>query len=318
MSDAAEVPKIRKSATHLTNALYDTPQTSLLVFHFDPVASPSSDLRLQRSAIKHVSIEGKDVYIIDDFFTETEGEELRSYSKNATFSRNSYGSAEAIERGERPARSMNGKERWQFFSRPPQAMQEFFKLLSTLAHRMHAEIATLPWELCDSTSNGSPSVIGNRLEEASFESMELGTHQDCNPEKGIPFAVPVLYSTKEEFHPSSFINGETGRPWIVSAMIYSTDAEYSLNMRMGTVFYKNSREIALRTDCRNTRLVLFEGDIFHAIEESQIPENLKTWRVSYVFKLVVNPKREGESMRSVLSRIIPRITLTQLGENARA
>ncbi|MES2121583.1 MAG: hypothetical protein V4492_02255 [Chlamydiota bacterium] len=314
----SEVPKITKGRADLMNPLYDTPQTSLLFFQFDPVPFPSSTTRLQNSAVKRASIEGKEVYLIDGFFTASESAELRNYSQNASFSRNSYGSAEAIEKGERPARSMNGKERWQFFARPPQAIHELFKLFGDLAHRMNAEITTLPWELCDERGNGSPSVIGNRLEEASLESMELGMHQDCNPENGIPFAIPVLYGSGEEVHPSSFINGDQGRPWIVSAMVYSTGEDFIPEYRMGTAFYTQDKTVALRADCKDMRLVIFEGDIFHTIEESAFPENAKNWRVSYVFKLLINPKAKERSMREVFSRLLPRFSLASLGEQSRA
>lgn len=300
-----EAPKIRKGATLLTNDLYNTPQTSLLVFHFEPLSTSSSNFRLQNCSVKHASVSGKDVYIFDDFFSEPEKQEMRNFSEKATFSRNSYGSAEAIERGEKPARSMNGKERWQFFSNPPKAINEFYKLLGNLAHRMNAEITTLPWELCDRSSNGSPSVIGNLLEEASKQSMELGKHQDCSSEKGIAFQIPILYSEEKEFHPSHFDNGDIGRPWLISVMLYSTAENYSSEYCMGTAFYKDDGEMDLCADCLDMRLVLFEGDILHSIEESKIPPGVSTWRVSYVFKLLVNPRSGGgQSMKNVFFELV--------------
>lgn len=99
-----EAPKITKGKAHLVNPLYDTPQTSLLLFQFEPVLSPSSTERLLNSMVQRAAIEGKEVYLIDGYFSASEGKELRRYSEIASFSRNSYGSAEAIEKGERPAR----------------------------------------------------------------------------------------------------------------------------------------------------------------------------------------------------------------------
>lgn len=324
MSDTTqelEAQKINKSTTVLTNDHYNTPKTSLIIFHFEPRLFASLDARFQNCSVKHASIEGKDIYIFDDFFLQPEGQEIRNFSKKASFSRNSYGSPEAIAKGEKPARSMNGKERWQFFSNPPQAIGELYKVFSDLAQRMNADITTLPWELCDQRSNGSPAVVANLLEEASNESMELGKHQDCNPEEGIAFGIPILYSKEKEFHPNHFVNGEVGRPWLISVMLYCTAEDYLSEYSMGTAFYKNDSEIVLRTDCHNMRLVLFEGDIFHTIEESKIPTSIKTWRVSYVFKLVVNPRRRDESMKKMFfelaNRLTPKFNRVVVGDNVR-
>ncbi len=292
-----EAPKIKKSKSTLTNPHYDTPQTSPLIFHFEPDHFPSSEDRLRKIQIQHASIEGKSVYVFDDFFSQEEAQEIRAFSKNASFSRNSYGSPEAIKQGEAPARSMNGKERWQFFSNPPRALHAFYKLLSTFGREMDAEISTLPWELCDTASNGSPSVIGNFLERASSESMDLGRHKDCNPEEGIAFGIPILYSSEKSFYENRFENGSRGHPWIISIMLYSTAENYSPEYCMGTTFYKD-HAIVLRTECQNCRLVLFDTDLVHSIEESKIPEAIQTWRVSYVFKLVLNPRRVGASLRA--------------------
>ena len=171
-----ESPKIKKSTAVLTDEYYNTPNTSLLTFQFEPHPFASSDLRMKNCSIKQASIDGKDIYILDGFFQENEGNEMRDFSKKVTFSRNSYGSPEAIDKGEKPARSMNGKERWQLFNQSPPAIKEIYKLFGCLSDRLDAEITTLPWELCDPSSHGSPSVLGNLLEEASFESMEL-VHQ---------------------------------------------------------------------------------------------------------------------------------------------
>ena len=294
---------IRKDATFLLNDYYNTSKTSLLIFHFDPFFFLSSKERMHKSLIKQVDIDGKDLYVIDGFFSKSEAELMRGFSKRATFSIPSYGSQEAIEKGEKPARSMNSKERWSFFANPPSAMQEFYKLLANFAHEMDAEITTLPWDLCAQGTNTS-SVVGNLLEEVSYQSMELGKHRDSHPKKGISFGIPVLHSNeKGAVYSSSFANGEEGKPWVISAMIYATEENFSPEYQMGTVFYKDSEKECLFTNCHNMRIVFFEGDIIHSIEESKIPSNLKTWRISYVFKLVINPRNKKESMKVKFSEI---------------
>jgi len=198
---------------------------------------------------------------------------------------------------------MNGKERWQLFNQSPPAIKEIYKLLGMLSDRMDAEITTLPWELCDPSSHGSPSVLGNLLEEASFESMELGKHQDCNPKKGTAFGIPILYSDKKEFYPNHFENGDPGKPWLVSMMLYVADEEFLPEFCMGTTFYTHDGALLLRTNCINMRLVLFEGDIFHSIEESKIPREIKTWRASYVFKLMINPRQKDQNLKKIFSEL---------------
>ncbi len=299
----SESPKIKKSTAVLTNEHYNTPNTSLLTFQFEPYPFASADLRIRNCSIKQASIDGKDIYILDDLFQEQEGNEMRDFTKKATFSRNSYGSPEAIDKGEKPARSMNGKERWHLFNHSSQAIKEIYKILGVLSVRLDAEITTLPWELCDFSSHGSPSVLGNFLEEASFESMELGKHQDCNPKKGIPFGIPVLYSDKKEFHPNNFENGDPGHPWLVSLMLYVTDEGFLPEYWMGTTFYNNDGVMLLRTNCINMRLVLFEGDILHSIEESKIPREMKTWRASYVYKLIINPRQKDQNLKKIFSEL---------------
>jgi len=358
-----ESPQIRKDSAILLNDHYNSSRTSLLTFHFEPHPFASTLLRFQNCSIKHASIDGKDLYVFDDFFLSNEGKEVRDFSRTAPFSRNSYGSPEAIEKGEKPARSMNGKERWQFFSRPPPAINELYKLLALFAHQLNVDVSTLPWELCDQSLNGSPSVIANFLEEASHESMELGKHQDCNPEKGIAFGIPILYpnnlknrnfnkagtpdvqqrsnveaghvrdtwpmeaaasclsmyAQEKNYFPSHFINGEEGKPWLVSMMLYATEENYLPEYCMGTTFYKNDGKRVLQTNCLNMRLVLFEGDIFHTIEKSNIPSDIKTWRVSYVFKLIFNPRNKDQNVKEDFAQKLfqMKVERVEFGEQAR-
>ncbi len=295
---------VKKTSIVLTDNHYNTPGTSLVAFQFQPYWNASLEARIRQSLVEHTSLDSKDVYLIDGFFSSSEGQEIREYSARAAFSRNSYGSPEAIEKGERPARSMNGKERWQFFSNPPQPILELYNLFGMVAHCLGAEVSTLPWELCDANRNGSPSVIGNFLDEASQESMELGKHRDCDPASKVPFGIPILYHQESEFHPSQFVNGDVGKPWLISVMLYATDEAFLPEYRLGTAFYNQIGEPALKADCLHMRLVIFEGDIIHSIEASKIPTPVKTWRVSYVFKLVLNPKQPNQSIKKMFSEWI--------------
>lgn len=285
------MPKVRKDTTLLLDhGTYHTANTSLLTFHFEPHCHAPSLCRLKQTTTYHSCIDNKDLYILDHFFIPPEDEELRHFSQHAPFSLPSYGSSQAVARGEKPALSMNGKERWNFFSKPPQAITEVYHLLNTLAAHLNADIATLPWVLCDTSSHGSPAVIANKLTRASRESMDLGKHQDSNPAKNICFGIPILYSSSQDLYPSQFTNGSVGYPWLITLMVYATEEAFLPHYQMGTAFYKQGGDLALCVNCQHMRLIFFESDLFHSIEESAIPSEIETWRVSYVFKLVINPK----------------------------
>lgn len=293
-----ESPKIRKSHTTLINNVYATYNTSLLTFHFEPSVFSQTIERLRACSVGLTTIENKDVYVVDGFFSQDEKEEGRNYSLEASFSRNSYGSPEAIEKGEKPVRSTNNKERWQLLAKPPRIMSALFKLFNTLSNEIHVEIMTLPWELCDQDGHASPAILGNFVEEVSRDSMRLGIHKDSNPEHGIAFRIPQLY-TEGAFHPSSFSNGGEGKPWLISVMLYTTAENFTKSYQMGTAFYNSAEQSVFNVDCQNGRLVFFEGDILHSIEESNIPSDVKTWRCSFVFKLVINPRSHEQSPKKL-------------------
>lgn len=300
-----KAPEIRRDADSilLLNDRYKTPNTSLILFHFEPQPYASSEERLRNCSIEEASVEGKGIYLFDDFFLESESEELRAYTEQASFSRRSYASSESQESGEEPARSMNNREKWEFFAAPSQPIKEVYKLLELFAHKLNADISTLPWDLCDKNICAS-AVATNRIERVSKESMERGKHVDYDTQKGIPFGIPCLYSSEKTHFPGRFVNGETGNPWLISLMIYAAPDHFSPKYGMGTIFCKESGELASKALCRHGRIVLFEGDILHSIEESQIPAEISSWRVSYVFKIIVNPKESNQNMRALFRDLI--------------
>ena len=198
---------------------------------------------------------------------------------------------------------MDNKEKWKFFSNPPQSVKEVYKLLSLLSEKMNAEITTLPWELCEKDIC-APAFATNRIEHLSHESMELGEHEDYDTETGISFGIPNLYSKEPGLHPSTFVNGSPGKPWLVSLMLYATSDDFDPKYGLGTVFCNSKGKVMARADTLHMRFVLFEGNIVHGIEESKIPPGIKPWRVSYVLKLVINPRSENQSMKKSFYEIM--------------
>lgn len=298
--------RIRKECDSviLLNDKYKTPNTSLLLFHFEPFSFSSSEYRLKNCSLMHKEIEGKDIYLYDNFFSDIEGEEMCKYSREASFSRSSYASNESQEKGEEPARSMNNKEKWEFFAKPPQPIKEIYKFLETVGDKLNADISTLPWDLCDQKICAS-AVATNRLEKVSQESMDMGKHEDFNTQEGIPFGIPILYSKDNNHFSGSFKNGAIGNPWLISFMLYATENNFkSPEWGVGTIFCNNDGKTEVTADCKHMRFVIFEGDIVHSIEKSNIPPEFKTWRVSYVFKLMMNPKEQGKSLKKEFNNLM--------------
>ena len=67
-----EPQKIKKDKTVLISDYYDSPQTSLLFFHFEPHNFQSSNERIKGVEVNHLSIDNKDLYTFDKFFQKQE------------------------------------------------------------------------------------------------------------------------------------------------------------------------------------------------------------------------------------------------------
>jgi len=294
---------IEKDKTVLTHANYQDRQSILTTFRFKPCLSESSIERLNQASKKHISIEGKDLYVLDGFFLDLEGDEMRLVCKNLDFEVPVCAKTENIGKFAFKSRSMNNRGRWQLFSQPPNPFREFYQLLGTLACHLDIEIALHPWFLRGEVSS-LPAFVVNYHEGMSAEDEYGDKHCDYEPEKGVCFGIPNLYSKEKELHKSNFVNGAVGKPLLVTAMLYSTSHEYDPKYGMGTAFYENGGKKVFSSDCIDMRLVLFEGDILHGVEKSDIPEGLDVWRISYVFKLTMNPSHSSQDIKAELKKLI--------------
>ena len=299
-----ETQKLKKDRTILVSDYYNTPQTSTLIFHFEPHRFASSDEKMKQCSVTHACIEDKELYVFDHYFDEEQQESTRAFLEKLTYSRTTYSSLDSKQRGEKAAYSMNTKERWSLFTNPPPMIHEVHKLLSFLSSHLDVEISIAPWELSHQENSVTPSVIVNYYTEIASETMLISRHQDCKPKEGIFYGIPILYPSAAPFHECRFENGAVGKPWIVSMLLYATSKDFLPEHQMGTVFYKTNGEAALKTDCFNGRFVFFEGDLFHSAEESNIPSAQSLWRISYVLKLVLNPKLETQCVKQLFSQFL--------------
>lgn len=288
---------VQKENLELTLSCYKTPNSIPLSFSFAPQSI------LDRSfSLKHYSLDGKNLYALNGYFSNNEGIQLRDFSLEASFSQEIYGNEESSQMGEVPAKMMNGKERWQFFANPPHTIECLFQLFSFLSQRLDAKVMTLPWCLSDEKTT-STCLATNFLKENSQTSEEQGKHQDYVPENGLAFSIPCLYGEEGECHPTSFINGDIGKPLMTTVMVYATAENFQPDYGMGTFFYDQKGK-QVKIDCQHMQIVFFEGDTWHTIEKSQVPSDLSTWRVSYVFKIIFNPRKKDSDLRKALFEVL--------------
>ena len=207
------------------------------------------------------------------------------------------------EKNEEPSFSMNGKDKWKFFSLPPSPIQELYRLFALIAHDLHVDVTTHPWSLSSETCN-APAFVVNYHREISKESAKIGKHRDYNTQKGVPFGVRKLYAEKEKLHQQRFINGDQGKPWFITVMLYSTSEGFLPEYGMGTGFYKESGEKGGVSKCSDMRLIFFEGDVVHSVEKGLVPKGENPWRISYVYKLMLNPKEASQNIKKEFSAFI--------------
>jgi len=294
---------LKKGTATITHKDYLTPYTNPLVFYFEPSSDPSLAQRLHQSSTKHLTIDEKDIYVLDHFFSSAEITQLYTFSAQAHFGRHIYADHTSKEQGESADRAMDPQEKWRFFSSPPSPVQELYRFLGWIAQALNCEVATLPWEL----HNGkicAPAVTTNRVEHKSEASSHLGKHQDYDPKKGLPFGIPILYAPETSLYPSCFENGATGHPWLVSLMLYATSDQFQPHHGLGTVFYNNEGRIITSVESCPGRLVLFEGDLLHAIASAQQTPSPDIWRVSYVFKLMLNPRSADQNIKQAFLHML--------------
>jgi len=286
----------------LTESSYDAHESILTTFHFKPGLFESTERRLKEAHKLHLIIEGKDLYVLDNFFSEEEEKMMRQISQSLDLEVPVFGATKSLGKVQSKVRCMNNRERWKLFSNPPEPFQELYRLFGFFSEKFHAEVSTQPWVL-SSESSSLPAFVVNYHEELSHEDERGYKHCDYNPEKGVCFAIPNLHTQERGFHKLNFVNGDVGKPLLLTAMLYSTSEKYHPEYGLGTAYYDHTGKKVFSSDCIDMRLVLFEGDIMHGVEASHLPAE-GAWRISYVFKLLFNPKSPTQNIKESLKELI--------------
>lgn len=89
----------------------------------------------------------------------------------------------------------------------------------------------------------------------------------------------------------------------MTLLLYTTEENFNPNYGLGTSFY-NSEDRWHIVNCKHMNMVFFRDDIFHSLAASNIPNDIKTSRVSYVFKLIMNPTRSNQNIEKELYQFL--------------
>lgn len=234
-------------------------------------------------------LEGRMLLQIDHFFTKAEGDELRNILVNGDHSVSYPTSAKSFAKGEKPPKSLGEENLRYLLTKPPSAVDAVHKLFSFVAAELNVDISTHPWH-----SSPSYPLANNFLTTYDANSASMGWHQDYDPKvDGTVFSLSRKLDDKTKYFDRYFVNGSPGNPWMLSLILYSTAENFKPQYGMGTKF--NSLMAAKETiiACEHMRMALFEGDICHAIQEDLLPENVKTWRNTFVWRITLRPKGVG-------------------------
>lgn len=295
---------VSKKTFELLDDLYLASKSSLVGFAINRLDTQLVSSRLSKATVTHQSLGDKEFWVIDGLFNENENVELRQYLNKASFSLKSYGSQQAIDQGEEPSYTMSGKERTLFLSHDFMGMRVFYQFLSFLSISLEAEIATIPWELSDGISSSSPSIAINKCLQMSTSSQNLGEHKDVDPSSSLSFSVKSLYDGTS--YPKAFENGKIGHPWFVSCILYCCDESFLESYDLGTLLYSDDQSQKAQVTIKPMRLAIFPSDMIHTINASSIPPQVKTWRVSIVFKLMISPKNKQSHLPTLFKSLLSR------------
>jgi hypothetical protein len=235
------------------------------------------------------NIDNKQGVIIDDFFTTDENKQLITFVNNSTFSDTIYGSAEGVVLGEIPAKKLTEKKSQELLLSPPPPIKKLHDLFYFIGEKINAYTFSLPKKTCIPNLTCTGNVASNYVTEVSKNTMKNGFHKDYDPEYSPQYLLPKLY--ENSFYPAKFINGSPNSPYLITCMNYiQSDSFSSENDGMGTLFQNEKEKITHTVQCQQGRLVFFEGNIQHSLQQSFGKADEKRWRVSFVWLLCFLPK----------------------------
>jgi hypothetical protein len=257
----------------------------------------STQLRLKSAKLKMRFFSGLMHLQIDNFFTNKESAELRGVGEFSRTSEISFPVNNiSLMSGEKPPKIMSEDDRLQLFKQPPAALDAVHKLFSFFGSALNVDISTVPWGLVSCGNNFAISI--DKVSE------DVGWHLDYDPSKGLPFAISKRYN--EEYYSSVFDNGSANSPLMLTVLVYTAAENFKTEWGMGTRF-QDLHGVKTTVECEHMRMVIFECNISHSIQQSFIPPGIKTWRNSFVYKIILRRRKEsdeGVSIKAQFERFI--------------
>jgi hypothetical protein len=255
----------------------------------------------------------KSAWIFDHLFSEEESDDLRKFAEAKNYPVEVFANATSARNGEKPAQSLKFEDTYEVVTFANCAeIQTIQAIFASIGKKMQATVSLQPWKACEKRRERivcAEAVVTNRVEEISKEASDLGWHADYNPAKGLFFGITMLGKPNHELYRTPFENGAKNCPWLISAILYIAAKNFKQDeWKMGTIF-KSETSTPYRVSAKHARLILFEGDALHSMEKSEIPSGETTWRVSFVWKLIIRPNQpdHSSSLKSEFTKLIDTI-----------
>lgn len=294
-SESAQLSKDNTVVMNPTVAPYVVGDLKTL-FVFDQNPSGSNE-RMSRANTQFFQVGGKPVFIIDGLFTANESQESRTWVASKPFDAYSYSSRQSQEAGERPALGFNIQTSWQALESPPNFLQKVYNFLSWVSEETGLIIATQPFDI-----HRKLCIVANYVESVSKTSMLTGLHTDYNPSNFNYFTVHKAFNPKKAYPLEKFQNGTPDRPFLFTLMLYLASETLQESHGMGTVLQNYKSEPTEESTCispKHMRLVIFQGDILHGIQQSFTDEGENIWRASIVLKLFSHAREKGQDSGAI-------------------
>jgi hypothetical protein len=264
----------------------------------------------KNTARESFEIENKNLSVIDGFFSEKENQSLTQLIKTLSFPETIYASPEAVIDGEIPAKKLHHTKAEQLLLQPPPPLEKLQGLFYLIGEKIKAHTFSTPKKTCIPSLTCTGSITNNFVTHISKETSRLGIHKDYDPEETPQYLLPKIF--EPNFYPASFVNGSENRPYLLTCMLYIHSEYFNPDLDgMGTVFFDKKNTSKYVAKAQQGRLIFFEGNIQHSLQEAlREPEDEK-WRLSFVWLLAYLPKNpNSQSLKEAWTQLLSERSIT--------
>jgi hypothetical protein len=278
-------------------------------FQIHPSETSLIEARVQRIKISSLNFAGHMLFLVDDFFPKSELDLMQRSFRSYSFSGSNFADANKMESSK--TKCLSPTESLDFFLRPLQALESCYKFLAYIACLSDTVVSTQPW-----INHSRPAFMQNKT---TFFPSGAGFHVDLVSEEGVRCLMPKASETaaggSASYYPARFTNGVGANPLMLTLLMYSTPKSFSAKEHgLGTVFVHPTNQARFTVPCQRGRMVIFEGDITHALEGAKFKQGtVKTHRISLNLLVCFRHKKVGD-----ITSLKPRVmsVLERLQKNA--